>query len=389
MTSIFEKEEQIKKLEKKLINCNDGKCSITRRGSVHLSHSKNQLIINYWRLYALLSPIFVIAIITSIIELEYTKEVFLNSILLTIGIGIMSFWYTQQISERQIKHEKWSRYSQQATLYFYDKEWDWAITNYNKSLEFIPDNIQALNNTGAALLELEKYVEAAPYFMKILEIESENTIALSNMGYCFQNIFCVDDALEAYRKAIKLKPDQWDAVNNLGGLYLQEHQYNSALEQFENAISIDSNEPLLWTNKAIALNILNKDEDAILACNSALKIEPKHTDALIQKSIALFHLKQYDEVLSVGNIYLKLNPLDTKQNPKKLVQNEILFHIGVALANLEKFEEALSHFNDYLVIVPDNKYALTYKANCLFHLKRFSNAIDTYDDSLKIDSDSA
>ena len=387
MTNIFEKDVLIQKLEQNLINCNDGKCPTIRQGFVHLSHSKNKLTINYWGLSALLLPIFLIAIITSMIETDDSKEAILNSTWLAIAIGITSIWFTRQISERQVKHEKWSRYSQHATLYFYDKEWDLSINNYDKSLEFIPDDIQALNNAGAALSELEKYVNAIPYFKKILEIESENTDALSNMGYCLQNIFYVDDAIKAYQKAIELKPDYSTAVNNLGSLYLQERQYNLALEQFENAIIINPNDPLPWTNKAVVLNVLNKDKEAILACNTALKIEPKYAEALIQKSIALFHLKQYDEVLSVGNIYLKLKPLNTKQNPKKLVQSRILFQMGVALASSNKFKEALQHFNEYLVIVPGDKYALTYKGNCLFNLKKYQNAIDAYDDSLKVDSD--
>ena len=388
MVSIIEKEEQIQKLENNLTYCDDGKCPNTRKGFIHLSHSQKKLRWNYWRLYAALLFVVLAAVIASIIETDDDKKSFNNSTFLAIGIGITSIWFTDQSSKEQINHEKWSRYSQHGTLYFYNKEWILSIKNYIESLKFISDDIQTLNNTGEALYELEMYVDAIPYFKKVLEIDSKNVIALANMAYCYRNIFCIDDAIKIYEKAIKIKSEHLDsAINDLGSLYIQEHQYDLALEQFEKAIIIDPNNPVLWTNKAITLNALNKYEEALLSCNKALKIEPKHTNALIEKSNILHNLKRYDEVLHVANLYLKLKPFSIKQNPKKLIQHRILFQMSVTLANLEKYEEALQCFNECLAIFPDDKRALMYKGHCLESLKKFPNAINAYNDSLKIDSE--
>ena len=385
MVGIFQIEENLQRLKEKLKSCNDGKCPITRQGLIHLLHSKNKVTVNYQQLFILLMPIFMLGIITSLIETDDNKVAFLNSVWLAIGLGIASIWLTIKFSENQLKHERWSRYSQHATSYYYDKEWELAIENYNKSLEFIHDDIQALNNTGAALIELEKYVDAIPYFKRILEINSENTAALSNMAYCFQQLTCFDEAIKSYEKAIRLRPDYSDAINNLGTLYLDQYRHALALEQFEDAIGIDPSDPMPWTNKAIIFNELKQFEDAIFACNESLKIEPKYTEALIQKAIALFHLKQFEEIISVGNTYLKLKPLHTKQNPKKLEQNKILFYMGVSLAISKKFETALQHFDEYLVIIPYDKQALRYKGDCLVAIKDYPNAIEAYDDSLRID----
>ena len=397
MVSIIEKEEQIQKLEKKLTCCNDGKCKRTRKGFIHLSHSKNKLTWDYQRLYAVLLIVIFAAGVVSIIETDDGKKLFYNSAFLGIIIGIIGIvigvigiWSTKYISERQMNQEKWSRYSLHATLYFYDKEWDLSKDNYIKSLEFISDDIHALHNAGAALSELERYVDAIPYFKKVLEVDSENVAALTNMAHCYQNIFCIDDAIKIYEKGIKKRSKYTnDVINNLGSLYLQECQYDLALEQFEKAIVNDPNNPRLWTNKATTLNFLNKYEEALLACNRALKIEPKYTDALIEKSDILHNLKRYEEVLHVANLYLKLKPFSTKQNPKKLIQNRILFQMSAALFNSRKYEEALQCFNEYLAIVPDNKYALMYKGHCLESLKKIPDAIDAYNDSLKIDSEQA
>lgn len=385
MTSVFQKEENLQKLKQKLKTCNDGKCHIIRQGLIHLAHPKNKLNINYEQLFILLIPVLLLAIVTSNVIKDENQAAFLNSSWLAIAIGIASIWFTITISKNQVKHEKWSRYSQHATMYYFDKEWELAIDNYKKSLEYVYDDIQALNNTGAALSELEKYVDAIPYFKKILEINPKNTAALSNMAYCLQQISCIDESIESYREAIRIKSDYSDAINNLGTLYLDQYNHDLALEQFENAIIIDPDDPMPWTNKAVALNELKQYDEAILACNKALNIEPKYTEALIQKSVALFYLNQFEEIISVGNIYLKLKPLHVKQNPKKLIQNRIMFQMGVALARSNNFKEALNHFDEYLVIIPNDKHALNYKGDCLAQLKDYHNAIETYNESLIID----
>ena len=51
----------------------------------------------------------------------------------------------------------------------------------------------------------------------------------------------------------------------------------------------------LWTNRAICRNKMGKYKDALADCISALSIDPKCTESIIQKGNALMGLGQFDE----------------------------------------------------------------------------------------------
>lgn len=84
-------------------------------------------------------------------------------------------------------------------------------------------------------------------------------------------------------------------------------EYNEAFKHYTNSVN---HQPILgsYTNRALVNIKLNKYEDAIDDCNSALKIEPCNIKALLRKAQALELLKNFAEALHIAEYIITIDP---------------------------------------------------------------------------------
>ena len=73
-------------------------------------------------------------------------------------------------------------YTNRGDKLFDEREYDQAITYYDKALSIDPHDYVALYNKGVALPNLGKYEEAITYYDKVLALDPGNTDALTNKG---------------------------------------------------------------------------------------------------------------------------------------------------------------------------------------------------------------
>ena len=126
-------------------------------------------------------------------------------------------------------------------------------------------------------------------------------------------------------------------------------------------------------NKGLALNHLNRDDEAISCYDKILEKNQMDAGALTQKGISLNNLGKYNEAISCFDKTLKIEPGDTVALSGK----------GNVLANLDKYEDAISYYDKALNMGP-NAYALYNKGLALFELGRYKDAIACYDEALEI-----
>ena len=101
--------------------------------------------------------------------------------------------------------------------------------------------------------------------------------------------------------------------------------------------------------------------------NKSLKINPKNTLALINKGAALLKLYKYEE---------------SEYNKKLTLEH---FPDEVRYQYDDYLKDAIKCFNKLLKINPKNTLALNNKGIALAELNRFEEAIDYYDDVIRID----
>ncbi|MEM1172728.1 MAG: tetratricopeptide repeat protein, partial [Cyanobacteria bacterium P01_H01_bin.35] len=133
----------------------------------------------------------------------------------------------------------------------------------------------------------------------------------------------------------------------------------------------------LLVRKAALDRRLKQNEEAILACDEALEIEPNNYEAWNNKGIALENLERYEQAIAAYEKALEIKPdYHYAWNNK-----------GIALENLERYEQAIAAYEKALEIKPDYHYAWDNKGDALRNLERYEQAIYAYEKALEIKPD--
>lgn len=163
-------------------------------------------------------------------------------------------------------------------------------------------------------------------------------------------------------------PDYWQVKGlielGLGNLKESEHIYNTLLDK-------DPYSSEYW-NKLAAAQLLNCNyNDSISSSEFSIAINPNDTDAILNKINGLFGLSNFEESLKLSKKFTELCPED--------YSGYILQ--GMALTNLERYEEAIVAFNAALKKCPDNDHA----KNEIY--EEYTNTLalaDKFDDAINI-----
>jgi len=86
-----------------------------------------------------------------------------------------------------------------------------AIRTYNKALSLEPNNTEALNYKGIALVRSGQYDKASAVFEKVIQIDPNNVMGWTNKGYVLFKEGNIDAAIKAYDKALSIDPNNADA----------------------------------------------------------------------------------------------------------------------------------------------------------------------------------
>ena len=123
-----------------------------------------------------------------------------------------------------------------------------------------------------------------------------------------------------HRKKTKAKK-----LKEKGNVAFQKKNFNEAEKCYSEAIELNIGSRPLWTNRAICRKRMEQFENALLDCETALKIDPKCTKSITQKGNALFGLSRFDEAKkcyellhtlgesSLANTYLKKLPNSSQE----------------------------------------------------------------------------
>ena len=133
-------------------------------------------------------------------------------------------------------------YYMRGKAYRSSKQYQQAITDYQKAVETDPSMDIAYYEMGAAYQELNQHAKAIEAFDKAIAIKTNNA------GYYYAR--CVSeswtskfaDATRDCRIASKMKPGDADMLATLGRLYEDQGQKAEAMEMYKAALAINPNQ---------------------------------------------------------------------------------------------------------------------------------------------------
>ena len=134
----------------------------------------------------------------------------------------------------------------------------------------------------------------------------------------------------------------------------------------------------VWNNMGVALFAIEKYK-AIKAFDKAIEISPEHTDAWYNKGLALSDLENYEEARKAYDKAIEINPKHA----------DAWYNKGLALYALENYEEAIKAYDKAIEISPENADAWYNKGLALYALENYEGAIKAYDKAIEISPENA
>jgi serine/threonine protein kinase len=150
-----------------------------------------------------------------------------------------------------------------------------------------------------------------------------------------------------------------------GKIHYKAHHYEDALSACEEALRLDSHYAVAYKEKGDALHRLNRYQEALEAYQWALRIEPYYVIVYSNKALTLCSLNRYQEALAACELALRLDP-----NCPHAHRNR-----GLALYRLNRYQEALSAHE--LAIQQDAEDLDAY-TGVIAALKRLNRHLETH-----------
>lgn len=130
-------------------------------------------------------------------------------------------------------------YSEQARMYFQEKNWEKAITACKNSLDMDPNNVDAYKILGNILLRQGKKPEALGIYAKALAINPNSASIYANLGSFYAEQKDWKQALDYFQQAVIFDPNLAGAYRSLAQIWEELGDKNKALECFCQAVNLE------------------------------------------------------------------------------------------------------------------------------------------------------
>lgn len=168
------------------------------------------------------------------------------------------------------------------------RDFEGALADYKKTLEFDPDNIATLNNVAAVYSRLEQPYQGISYLKRIIMLDPSFVGTYVNLGFIYSSMDSLTLALNYFNKALGIEPDNGVTYNNRGYVFYKQGNYKAALTDINHAISLYPENSYAYRNLALVYLATSKTTEACEALHYAESYGFRHNygdevDTLIKK----------------------------------------------------------------------------------------------------------
>jgi len=191
---------------------------------------------------------------------------------------------------------------------------------------------------------------------------------LFNKALVFQSQNNTIQAIEYYSKALTLKADHLPTIQVLALLLQQENHLDRALQLYQHAIELHPHSAALHNALANCYDQCNELERAKTHYLHVINLRQDHAEALNNYGNICRKLGEYDQAEESLLAALRLR-----------ISVETLGNLGLLMADMHKFPNALSFYDHALRIQPDNALIQWNKALLLLSQGYFEQGWQLYD----------
>ena len=169
-----------------------------------------------------------------------------------------------------------------------------AIGLFRGVLIHEPENFEAIERLGASLFETRRIHEALYWFWRGRRLNRRHPMALTNYGLCVcdlghpeEGVVDLERAVRNAEKMPELSPEAKAlCYSNLGNTLEKLHRYEDALVALDKAVTINPKDNFPHYNRGIVLLRLNRQAEGIASLERAIEINPNDADAHYNRGMA-------------------------------------------------------------------------------------------------------
>jgi len=183
------------------------------------------------------------------------------------------------------------------------------------------------------------YSNAIDAYNQSINLDASNAKVFTYRGVALQHLGANNDSMRDFDQALSINPNESAAWQGKAATYIEIGQYRPAIKAADKAIELakisDDKKENAYLLRGFALNRLEMYDDALLAFDKAIEIDPKRVDLWQNKAYSLTKLGRFTEVLKCYEVMVGIDPTNAEIWSKK-------GEIHLALGQINEANEAFS-----------------------------------------------
>lgn len=197
-----------------------------------------------------------------------------------------------------------------------------------------------------ALRSTMMFKESIPKYLRAILLNRENLEAYYGLALSYKHMQEFSKAISTLEKALKVDSKNKDINYELGICLLLDGKPSEAMNILRESITLDNKNLNAQVQLAIAHELCDEDEMALLIYDKINEEAPEYFKAHQHKAALLMSLEEYKEACSIFYQILKLNPKYEKA----------ILGIGICFDKLKRFTDAIRYYRKFLTTMPDSEH---------------------------------
>ena len=251
-----------------------------------------------------------------------------------------------------------------------------ALTSCEQAIELESKDAPIWAAHSGILLNLEQYPEAIASAERSLNFDAQNSLALTYQCIAYTALDQNETALDVCNDALRLDGDWGDRSPALawryrGNILEQATQYEQALVAYDRTLLLEPDDAQTLAYKCRAEVNLQRYRPAIDTCQQALDGNGRwgaenEGFALYYQGIAYTNLERYDQAIAAFDLALEADPNNAGT----------WTYQGLVLQNQEQYTEALTSYTRAVELAPTSSRALVGQCTVMNQLQQYEMAAD-------------
>ena len=193
------------------------------------------------------------------------------------------------------------------------------------------------------------------------------------LAYMHEQFPDFDLAVGEFSQGIRQYPRDVACYDNRGLAEYCMEKYPQALQDFTMTIRLQPSAEHYLSRSRVYL-CLKQYQNAIVDCNNALELSPRHASAYNNRGWAYFYLKRYPQALQDFSMSITLKPTATYY----VARSGVYYR-------LKQFANAITDCDSALKLNPRNAVAYSNRGWLYYNLKQYHRALADLNQALSID----